>query len=77
MSHAASPVTTSVEDVSTAGGVADRFLSSQEVADLFQVKADVIEAMARAGTIPARKIGKFWRYRRSALEAWFDGQEDR
>jgi excisionase family DNA binding protein len=74
--ESASPVTTSFEDVSTAGGAADLFLTSQEVADLFQVKADVIEAMARAGTIPARKIGRFWRYRRLALEAWFDGQED-
>jgi excisionase family DNA binding protein len=61
----------------TAGeAAADSFLTSQEVADLFQVSKDTIEGLARRGVIPAKQIGKFWRYRRRDLERWFDGQED-
>jgi excisionase family DNA binding protein len=63
-------------DVLTTGGAADRFLTSREVAELLPVSKDTIEQMARAGQIPAKQVGRFWRFRRSAIEAWFDGQED-
>jgi excisionase family DNA binding protein len=77
MGKAASPALTSFgSDVLTTGGAADRFLTSQEVAELLQVSKNTIEAMARAGQIPAKQVGRFWRFRRSAIEAWFDAQED-
>jgi excisionase family DNA binding protein len=30
-----------------------------------------VERMARDGRIPAKRIGKYWRFRASELGAWF------
>jgi excisionase family DNA binding protein len=69
---AASPALTSFgSDVSTTGG-ADLYLTSRQVAERYQVSKDTIERMARAGEIPAKRFGKFWRFRLSDLERWWD-----
>jgi excisionase family DNA binding protein len=33
-----------------------------------------VQRMARAGTIPAVRIGRYWRYRSADLVAWIDVQ---
>jgi excisionase family DNA binding protein len=49
-------------------------LTSNEAAALLKVHPKVLERWAKAGDIPAFKVGKFWRYRESALEDWVNTQ---
>jgi excisionase family DNA binding protein len=45
-------------------------LTLEEAAELLQVSAGDIEALAAAGELPGRKIGESWRFSRAALLAW-------
>jgi excisionase family DNA binding protein len=60
--------------LSTSGGAMDvsfeRLLDSQEAAKLLNIHPKTIAQMARRGEIPAMRIGKFWRFRASALDKW-------
>ena len=60
--------------LSTSGGVMDvsfeRLLDNQEAAKLLNIHPKTIVQMARRGEIPAMRIGKFWRFRASALDKW-------
>jgi excisionase family DNA binding protein len=60
--------------LSTSGGAMDvsfeRLLDSQEAAKLLNIHPKTIVQMARRGEIPAMRIGKFWRFRASALDRW-------
>ena len=49
-------------------------LTSAEAASILRVNPKVLERWAKAGEVPALKVGKFWRYRASALESWVDTQ---
>lgn len=49
-------------------------LTSAEAASILRVNPKVLERWAKAGDVPALKVGKFWRYRASALESWVDTQ---
>jgi excisionase family DNA binding protein len=48
----------------------DEILNAQEAAQLLGAHVETIRRMARKGKIPAFKIGKDWRFRRSLLLAW-------
>ena len=58
------------------GSDVEALLTSKEAAALLKVHPKVLERWAKAGEIPALKVGKFWRYRASDLEAWVDSQVD-
>jgi excisionase family DNA binding protein len=45
-------------------------LDSQEAATLIGIHPKTIQKMARAGTIPALRIGDLWRFRASTLDTW-------
>jgi excisionase family DNA binding protein len=45
-------------------------LTSAEAANILRVNPKVLERWAKAGEIPAFKVGKFWRYRSSDLDEW-------
>src|SRR4051795_6441574 len=45
-------------------------LTLAEAADLLQVDEDVVERMAGAGEVPARRLGDDWRFSRVALIDW-------
>lgn len=47
-------------------------LTSREAAEILRVNPKVLERWAKAGEVPAFKVGKFWRYRESALEKWVE-----
>jgi excisionase family DNA binding protein len=49
-------------------------LTSSEVARILKVNPKVLERWAKAGDVPAFKVGKFWRYRASDLESWVGSQ---
>lgn len=45
-------------------------LEPHEVADLLKLRRSTVLELSRRGVLPAFKIGKHWRYRRTDLEEW-------
>jgi len=45
-------------------------LDSSEAATLLNIHPKTLQKMARAGTIPAYRIGDLWRFRASTLDRW-------
>lgn len=49
----------------------DKYLTSKEVAELLNISDYTIKRFAREGRIPARKIGRQWRFSRQEIDDWF------
>lgn len=49
-------------------------LTSEKVGQILGIHPKVCERMAKRGELPALKVGRFWRYRGSALESWIESQ---
>jgi excisionase family DNA binding protein len=49
---------------------APEVLTVEEAADLLQVEARLVLELAESGELPARRIGKTWRFSRVAVLAW-------
>jgi excisionase family DNA binding protein len=45
-------------------------LTLEDVADLLQVDAQLVEQLARSGELPGRRIGEGWRFARAAVLEW-------
>lgn len=50
-------------------------LTTQEAADMLGAHIETIRRLARKGGLPAFKIGKDWRFSRTALNQWASGQQ--
>ena len=48
----------------------DRLLTAQEIAERLGVSTQWVWAQARAGRIPHVRLGRYRRFRESAVEAW-------
>jgi len=55
----------------------DEMLTPSEVADYLKVPVQTIWRWCRKGTIPAVKIGKYWRIPADELEAFIDAEANR
>jgi excisionase family DNA binding protein len=58
-------------------GVAAHFeplLDTHEAAALLHIHPKTLQKMARAGTVPSRRIGDLWRFRASELDSWVRAQ---
>jgi PAS domain S-box-containing protein/excisionase family DNA binding protein len=53
----------------------ERWMSVGEVADYMGVKRDTIYKWLRNKDLPAHKVGKLWRFRKSELEEWVGSLE--
>ena len=51
-------------------------LTLEEVADYLKLKPQTIYTSAQGGKIPAVKLGKEWRFRKSVIDKWFDNHMD-
>jgi excisionase family DNA binding protein len=51
-------------------------ITAQEVAALLGVPASWVYAATRDGRIPTVRLGRYYRYRREAIEDWIEAQED-
>lgn len=51
-------------------------LTTEQVAQLLGLSAFTIREYARAGKIPAKKVGKAWRFSRGALIRWLETPEE-
>jgi excisionase family DNA binding protein len=55
-------------------GLLEPLLNSKQVGEVLGMHPKVVERMAKRGDVPAMKVGKFWRYRASALDGWIDSR---
>ncbi|MCC6158874.1 MAG: helix-turn-helix domain-containing protein [Deltaproteobacteria bacterium] len=49
---------------------AREIMTVEDVSELLRVPSRTVESMARAGRIPAKKIGRDWRFLREEVIAW-------
>lgn len=49
-------------------------LTSREASEVLKIHPKVLERMAKRGEVPALKVGKFWRYRATTLDAWINSR---
>jgi len=54
----------------------DEIMTLEEVAAYLKVKPQTIYTWAQEKKIPAAKLGKEWRFKRSIIDAWFDQHFD-
>lgn len=71
-SQASSPLNSALNEI-------ERLLTTKEASEILKIHPKVLERMAKRGEVPALKVGKFWRYRATALDAWINSrlQSDR
>lgn len=53
----------------------DRLLTAEEIAERLGMKTQRVWAQARAGRIPHVRLGRYCRFRESAVEAWLRNLE--
>jgi len=49
-------------------------LNDEQAGALLGLHPKTLQRLARTGQIPARRIGRFWRYRASELDKWLTGE---
>ena len=54
--------------------VSNEILTIDEVAEYLRLTPQTIYKWAQEKRIPAVKLGKEWRFRRSVIDKWFDDQ---
>jgi excisionase family DNA binding protein len=57
-------------------GDTSSLMLASEVAELLQVTTGWVYAETRRGGLPHIRLGRYVRYRRSAIQAWLDGREE-
>ncbi len=50
----------------------DHFLTTEEVLDYLQVNLRTVYRLIKAGTIPAVRVGRQWRFRKRDIDAWLN-----
>jgi excisionase family DNA binding protein len=55
----------------------DAFLTTEEVLEYLQVNLRTVYRLIKAGRIPAVRVGRQWRFRKSDIDAWLDSQRPR
>ncbi len=50
----------------------DDIMTLEEVAKYLKMKPQTIYLWAQKGKIPAAKLGKEWRFRKSIIDEWFN-----
>ena len=51
-------------------------MTLEEVAKYLKLKPQTIYSWAQEGKIPAAKLGKEWRFRKSVIDKWFNQHID-
>jgi excisionase family DNA binding protein len=55
----------------------ETFLTTEEVLEYLQVNLRTVYRLIKAGKIPAVRVGRQWRFRKSDIDLWLDGQRPR
>jgi len=61
-------------DLSAAPLGMEVLLTSKEASQVLKIHPKVLERMAKRGEVPALKVGRFWRYRATTLDAWINSK---
>jgi len=54
----------------------EEIMTIEEVAKYLKLKPQTIYTWAQNGRIPAAKLGKEWRFKRSVIDKWFNQHID-
>ena len=54
----------------------DKIMTLEEVAEYLRVKPQTIYTWAQEKKIPAAKLGKEWRFKKSMIDQWFNESMD-
>jgi len=54
----------------------DEIMTIEEVARYLKLKPQTIYTWAQNGKIPAAKLGKEWRFKKSVIDKWFNQHID-
>ena len=54
----------------------DEIMTIEDVAKYLKLKPQTIYTWAQNGKIPAAKLGKEWRFKKSILDVWFNQHID-
>lgn len=54
----------------------DKIMTLEEVAEYLRLKPQTIYTWAQEKKIPAAKLGKEWRFKKSVIDKWFDNHFD-
>jgi excisionase family DNA binding protein len=65
------------EDMIEILGQFEPLLDAEEAARHLRIHPKTLMRMARNGVVPACRIGKYWRFRASTLDAWIGTSENR
>lgn len=72
MAAYATPITESASSMAGATGAGflsrDEVMTAREVAELLQMPISTVYELARKGVLPARQLGRTWRFLRPRLE---------
>jgi PTS system nitrogen regulatory IIA component len=52
----------------------DQLMSVKDLAEYLNINISTVYMWSQQGQIPAMKVGKMWRYRRSEIEDWLNQQ---
>jgi excisionase family DNA binding protein len=52
----------------------DGFLTTEEVLEYLQVNLRTVYRLIKAGKIPAVRVGRQWRFRKTDIDAWLESQ---
>ena len=55
----------------------EHLLSAEEAAAHLRIHTKTLQKFAREGQVPCVRMGKYWRFRLSALDVWVRAQENR
>jgi len=50
-------------------------MTSKEVAEYLRIPVRTLYKLCQEGRIPARKVGRHWRFKKDMLDNWFNGNE--
>jgi excisionase family DNA binding protein len=53
----------------------DKILTIEEVSSYLKIPKQTLYFWARQGQIPAMKVGKHWRFKKSSIDAWIEEKE--
>ena len=55
----------------------ETFLTTEEVLEYLQVNLRTVYRLIKAGKIPAVRVGRQWRFRKTDIDGWLDSQRPR
>ena len=67
----------SIRESEISGNGFEPLLSTEEAATHLRMHPKTLQRMARQGHVPSIRIGKYWHFRLSALDAWVRALENR